>query len=191
MNCFFPVTAGSSVLSPLHQGSPHPYCPRKADAMTVHSGTPVPPRYLMRGYGTAAAPSMFATDKGIPASLSQQYTGAAPSSNGVHTQQGPLARANNGNQFNAVSQNAQYQPHYQSPGEHDILYMSFFSPHHFNMCRMQNVVSNTTFYNVKFYSVFFLKFGSATIQTLWHHIWQVVGLRWGHSLLKIITRSVN
>uniref|UniRef100_A0A3B4V0F5 HSF-type DNA-binding domain-containing protein n=1 Tax=Seriola dumerili TaxID=41447 RepID=A0A3B4V0F5_SERDU len=125
-NCFhtllLPVSAGASLLSLLHQESTHPYCPRKAQAMTGHNGTPVPPHYLIRGHGAALSPSVFAADKGTPVSLSHHYSGVAPSSNVMQLQQGLMARANHGNpnftSFNSA--NAQCQSSYQSPGEHDI-----------------------------------------------------------------------
>ncbi|XP_056253727.1 heat shock factor protein 5 [Seriola aureovittata] len=108
---------GASLLSLLHQESTHPYCPRKAQAMTGHNGTPVPPHYLIRGHGAALSPSVFAADKGTPVSLSHHYSGVAPSSNVMQLQQGLMARANHGNpnftSFNSA--NAQCQPSYQSP----------------------------------------------------------------------------
>ncbi|XP_044079344.1 heat shock factor protein 5 isoform X1 [Siniperca chuatsi] len=107
----------SSLRSPTHQESTHPYYPNKGQAMTAHNGTPVPPRYLIRGHGAALSPTVFGTEKGIPVSLSHHYAGVASSSSAVHIQQGLLARANHGNpnvpSFNPP--NAQYQPGYYSP----------------------------------------------------------------------------
>ncbi|XP_070700094.1 heat shock factor protein 5 [Pempheris klunzingeri] len=65
----------SKLLSPTHQESTHPYYPNKAQAMMAHNGTPVPPRYLMRGHGAALSPTVFASDKGMPVSLSHHYAG--------------------------------------------------------------------------------------------------------------------
>lgn len=118
----FPVPAGrSSLLSPTHQESTHPYYPNKAQALTAHNGTPVPPRYLMRGHSAALSPTLFASDKGMPLSLSHHYAGVASSANAVHIQKGLLALASHGNpsftSFNPP--NAQYQPGFYSPGEHD------------------------------------------------------------------------
>lgn len=119
-----PVSAGSSsLLSPTHQEPTHPYYPNKPQAMIGHNGTPVPPRYLMRGHhGAALSPTVFATDKGIPVSLNHYYTGVASSSNAVHIQQSLLDQANHGspNYTGFTSPNAQFQPGYYSPGEHAI-----------------------------------------------------------------------
>ncbi|XP_070772782.1 heat shock factor protein 5 [Enoplosus armatus] len=107
----------SSLLSPTHQESIHPYYTNKEKAVMTHNGTPVPPRYLIRGHGAALSPSVFGTDKGIPVSLSHHYAGIASSSNALHIQQSLLAHANHGNpnfaQFSPP--NAQYQPDYYSP----------------------------------------------------------------------------
>ncbi|CAK6971835.1 heat shock factor protein 5 [Scomber scombrus] len=109
------VSAGSSSLLD-SKDSAHPYYSIKAQSSTVHNGTPVPPRYLIRG--AALPPSVFASDKGIPLSLSHHYTGVASSPNALHIPQGLLAHANHANHnfttFNA--RNAQYQPGYYSPG---------------------------------------------------------------------------
>ncbi|XP_035521773.1 heat shock factor protein 5 isoform X1 [Morone saxatilis] len=106
----------SSLLSATRQESTHPYHSSKAQAMTVHNGTPVPPRYLIRGHGAALSPTVFATDKGIPVSLSHHYAGVASSSNAVHVPQGLLGHANPGNQNCATFNppNAQYQPGFYS-----------------------------------------------------------------------------
>ncbi|XP_042287744.1 heat shock factor protein 5, partial [Thunnus maccoyii] len=108
--------SSSSLLD--HKESTHPYYPNKAQSITAHNGTPVPPRYLIRGHGAGLPPSVFATDKGIAVPLSHHYTGVASSPNALHIQQGLLARANHGNHnftsFNV--HNAQYQPGYFSPG---------------------------------------------------------------------------
>ncbi|XP_035846843.1 heat shock factor protein 5 isoform X2 [Sander lucioperca] len=53
----------ASLLSPTHQESTHPYYPNKAQPTTAHSGTPVPPRFLIRGHGAALSPTVFAADK--------------------------------------------------------------------------------------------------------------------------------
>ncbi|XP_074467507.1 heat shock factor protein 5 isoform X1 [Sebastes fasciatus] len=106
----------SSLLSPTHQESPHPYYPNIAQAMTAHNGTPVPPRFLIRGHSAPLSPTVFTTEKGIPVPLRHHYTGVASSASAVDFQQGLLAHANQGNQnytFNAP--NVQYQPGYYSP----------------------------------------------------------------------------
>ncbi|XP_054481209.1 heat shock factor protein 5 [Anoplopoma fimbria] len=102
-----------SLMSPTHQESTHPYHPNKYQAMTAHNGTPVPPRFLTRGHGAALSPTVFASDKGIPVSLSQHYTAAASSSTAMHIQQSLMACANHGNPN--FTFNAQYQPGYYSP----------------------------------------------------------------------------
>lgn len=120
---FFPVPAGSPLLlSPTLQESTHPYYPNKAQALTVHNGTPVPPRYLIRGHSAALSPAVFASDNGMPLSLNHHYGGVASRANAVHIQKGLLALASHGNtnftSFNPP--NVQYQPGFCSPGEHDI-----------------------------------------------------------------------
>nr|XP_046267820.1 heat shock factor protein 5 isoform X2 [Scatophagus argus] len=98
------VSVGSSsLLIPTHQESTHLYYSDKAQAMTAHSGTPVPPRYLIRGHGAALSPTVFA-DKGIPLSLSHHYAG------------GTLGHANHGtpNFLTFSPPNAQYQPYFCS-----------------------------------------------------------------------------
>ncbi|XP_035521774.1 heat shock factor protein 5 isoform X2 [Morone saxatilis] len=112
----FGKRGSSSLLSATRQESTHPYHSSKAQAMTVHNGTPVPPRYLIRGHGAALSPTVFATDKGIPVSLSHHYAGVASSSNAVHVPQGLLGHANPGNQNCATFNppNAQYQPGFYS-----------------------------------------------------------------------------
>ncbi|XP_040907937.1 heat shock factor protein 5 [Toxotes jaculatrix] len=102
---------GTSLLSLKHQKST-PYHPHKVQAMIAHNGTPVPPRYLMRGYGASLPLSVLATDKGMPVSLSPPFSGVAPSSNDVNIQQG-LHGNLNFTSFNP--HNAQYQPGYFSP----------------------------------------------------------------------------
>lgn len=123
-SCFpFSTFAGSSsLLSLTYQESIHPYYPTTSHAMTAHSGTPIPPRYLMRGHGAALSPSVFATDKVIPLSINQHSLGVASGSSAVHIQQGLLAHSNHGNpNFTSCnSSNAQYPPRYYSPGEYDI-----------------------------------------------------------------------
>lgn len=119
----FPVSAGSSsLLSTVHQESSHPYHLNKAEAMAAHNGTPVPPRYLIRDHSVALSPTVFATDKGIPVSLSHHYAGVASSSNALHFQQGLLASANHENPrfVTFTPPSAQHQLDYGSPGEHDI-----------------------------------------------------------------------
>lgn len=119
---FIPPSSGSfSLLSPKHLESTHPYYPTKSQAMTAHSGTPVPPRYLMRGH-QHLSPSVFATDQGIQVSLSQHYNGGAPGSGAVHIQQSLLPSANHGNPnvTNLNSCSTQYHQGYYSPGECDI-----------------------------------------------------------------------
>ncbi|XP_063750450.1 heat shock factor protein 5 [Eleginops maclovinus] len=99
--------------SPRQQESHIPYLSKKAQGMTSHNGTPVPPRFLMRGHGAALSPMIFAADKGIPVSLSHLYPGLATGSNPVHLQQSLLARANHGNSnFPFTGSNAQCQPGY-------------------------------------------------------------------------------
>lgn len=120
---FFPVSAGSSsLLSPTQHESTHPYYLNKAQAMTAHNGTPVPPRYLIRDHGAALSPTAFATDKGIPVSLSHHCAGVASSSNAVPFQQGLLAIANHGNPnfVTFTPPKAQHQPGCCHPGEHNI-----------------------------------------------------------------------
>ncbi|XP_060912302.1 heat shock factor protein 5 [Labrus mixtus] len=97
----------SSLHSPTHQELTHPYHPQPAQPGTAHNGTPVPPRYLIRGHGAALSPSVFTADKGIQVSVSHHYAGVAPSSSAMHVQQGLLARVNH--------QSVQYQPGYYSP----------------------------------------------------------------------------
>ncbi|TDH04667.1 hypothetical protein EPR50_G00135160 [Perca flavescens] len=102
----------TSMLSPTHQESTHPYYPNKAQPMTAHNGTPVPPRFLIRGHGAALSPTVFAADKGLQVSLSHHYANA----NAMHIQQSLLSRANHGNpNFPFTSPNAQYPPGYYSP----------------------------------------------------------------------------
>ncbi|KAM7374761.1 hypothetical protein PAMP_007401 [Pampus punctatissimus] len=101
---------GSSILD--HKESSHP---SKAQLITPHNGTPVPPRYLIRGHDAAHSSSVFAADKGIPISLSHHYSGVASSPNALHIQQGLLTRANHSD-HNFTSFNAHYQPGYYSPG---------------------------------------------------------------------------
>ncbi|XP_029304374.1 heat shock factor protein 5 isoform X2 [Cottoperca gobio] len=106
----------SSSPSPTHQGTSHPYYPNKAQAMASHNGTPVPPRFLIRGHSAALSTTVFAEDKGIPVSLSSHSHGVPSSSNAVHIQQGILSRSNHGNSnFTYNGANAQYQPSYYSP----------------------------------------------------------------------------
>ncbi|KAL3042384.1 hypothetical protein OYC64_020349 [Pagothenia borchgrevinki] len=104
-------SAGSSLLtshSPRHQESQHPYLPKKAQAMTSHNGTPVPPRFLIRRHGAALSPIVFAADKGIPVPLSHHYPGLTTGSNHMHLQQSLLANPN----FPFPGSHAQYQPGY-------------------------------------------------------------------------------
>ncbi|XP_033955537.1 heat shock factor protein 5 [Pseudochaenichthys georgianus] len=109
-------SAGSSLLtshSPRHQEFQHPYLSKKAQAMTSHNGTPVPPRFLIRGHGPALSPMVFAADKGIPVSLSHHYPGLTTGSNHMHLQQSLLARANSASpNFPFSGSHAQYQPGY-------------------------------------------------------------------------------
>ncbi|XP_034540512.1 heat shock factor protein 5 [Notolabrus celidotus] len=95
------------LLSPTNQESTHPYFPKKGQPGTVHNGTPVPPRYLMRGHGAALSPTVFTSDKGIQVSYNHQYAGVASSSNAVPVLSGSPAHVNHGN--------VQYQPGYFSP----------------------------------------------------------------------------
>ncbi|KAL6099107.1 uncharacterized protein ACO6RY_18096 [Pungitius sinensis] len=96
-----------------HKESTYPYPPNKAQAAPAHNGTPVPPRFLTRGHGAALSPSVFAANKGIPVSLSPNYTGAASSSNAVLHPQGLLTCSNCGNPN--FPYNLQFQPGYYSP----------------------------------------------------------------------------
>ncbi|KAI3373448.1 hypothetical protein L3Q82_022058, partial [Scortum barcoo] len=107
----------SSLLSPARQESTHPYYPNKAQATAVHNGTPVPPRYLIRGHGAALSPTVFAPDKGMPVSLSHHYAGVASGANVAHIQKGLLTLANHGNpNFTGFSPpKAQFQPGFYSP----------------------------------------------------------------------------
>lgn len=117
---FFAVSAGSS--------SSHPYYPNKAQAMKSHIGTPLPPRYLMRGHGATLPPSAFAIDKVIPAPLSHHFAGLASSSNAVQVQQRFLAPTNQGSP-NVTCYNprgGQYQPGYYSTGEQGTVNGLFF-----------------------------------------------------------------
>nr|XP_020480199.1 heat shock factor protein 5 isoform X2 [Monopterus albus] len=106
----------SSLLIPQHQDSPHPYYTNKAQATTVHSGTPAPLWYPIRGPVAAASPSAFTADKGIR-ELSHHCTGIASRSNDVPIRQDPLASGThahpNVTSFNP--HNAQYQSGYYSP----------------------------------------------------------------------------
>ncbi|KAM7398469.1 hypothetical protein PAMA_006399 [Pampus argenteus] len=68
-----------------------------------------------KGHDAALSPSVFATDKAIPISLSHHYSGVASSPNALHIQQGLLTRANHVD-HNFPSFNAHYQPGYYSPG---------------------------------------------------------------------------
>ncbi|XP_076607170.1 heat shock factor protein 5 [Chaetodon auriga] len=86
----------SSLFSPMHLESTHPYYSNKAQALNGHNGTPFPPRYLIKGHRAALSPALF-TDKAIPLSLNHLYAEVASSSNAVHIQQGLLAHANHGN----------------------------------------------------------------------------------------------
>ncbi|XP_034746768.1 heat shock factor protein 5 [Etheostoma cragini] len=105
-----------SLLSPTHQEATHPYYPSKAQPVTAHNGTPVPPRFLIRGHGAAPSPTAFASEKGIQVSLSHHYAGVASSANATHIQQSLLSRANHGNpNFAFTSPNAHYPPGYYSP----------------------------------------------------------------------------
>ncbi|KAA8586414.1 hypothetical protein FQN60_000250, partial [Etheostoma spectabile] len=105
-----------SLLSPTHQEATHPYYPSKAQPLTAHNGTPVPPRFLIRGHGAALSPTVFASEKGIQVSLSHHYAGVASSANATHIQQSLLSRANHGNpNFPFTSPNAHYPPGYYSP----------------------------------------------------------------------------
>ncbi|KAK9536171.1 hypothetical protein VZT92_005979 [Zoarces viviparus] len=101
-----------SLPSTPHRKSAHPYCPNKAPAVTAHNGTPVPPWFLTWGRSTALSPAAFATDKGIPMTLSQHYAGAASSSNAMPIQQSLLPRSNHGNP-NLTNQPGYYMPFYQ------------------------------------------------------------------------------
>ncbi|XP_047462500.1 heat shock factor protein 5 [Mugil cephalus] len=98
--------------------SNHPYYPIKAQATKSHIGTPVPPRYLLRGHGATLPPTVFAIDKAMPAPLSHHYAGLASGSNAVQVQQRFLVPANQGSPsvtaFNP--RGAQYQPGYYSTG---------------------------------------------------------------------------
>lgn len=116
---FFLVAAGSPSL---HQESASPHQPKKAQAVTAHSGTPVPPRYLIRGPGAALSPDVFAKDKGTPVPLSHHYIGVASSSNAVHPQQNLLAHTNYGNpNFPTINPSgAPFLPGFYSSGEHCI-----------------------------------------------------------------------
>lgn len=87
--------------------------------MAAHNGTPVPPQYLLRDRSLALSPTVFATDKGIPVSLSHHYAGIASSSNALHFQQGLLASANP-RFVTFTPPSARHHPDYGSPGEHDI-----------------------------------------------------------------------
>ncbi|XP_041657925.1 heat shock factor protein 5 isoform X2 [Cheilinus undulatus] len=92
--------------TPTHQKLTHPYYPKQVQPGIAHNRTPVPPRYLMRGQGAALSPSVFAPDKGIPASFSHHYAGEATGSSAMHSPQGLLAHANH--------RNVPYQPRYFS-----------------------------------------------------------------------------
>ncbi|XP_075957473.1 heat shock factor protein 5 [Anarhichas minor] len=87
-----------SLPSTPHPKWAHPYRPNKAPAVTAHNTTPVPPRFLPWGRGAALSPTVFATDKGIPVTLSQHHAGAASSSNAMLIQQSLLPCSNHGNQ---------------------------------------------------------------------------------------------
>lgn len=113
---FCAVSAGgSSPYSSMHQESPHPYYPNRAQPIKVHIATPIPPRYLIRNHGSALSPALFASDKEMPVPFTHCHDGVASTCNNLQL----LASANIGNpnycSFNPC--NAQYQPHYYSPGE--------------------------------------------------------------------------
>ncbi|XP_067351012.1 uncharacterized protein [Channa argus] len=120
-SCLFSVTAGSSsLLSPKHQGTTHPYSLNQSQDMTSHLGTPVPPQYLMRGHSASLSSSVFSV------ALRKHYPAVTLSSSAPHVPQGLLDSANHRNPnstgFNPCS--AQYQSCYYFPCEHDISYKS-------------------------------------------------------------------
>ncbi|XP_075343506.1 heat shock factor protein 5 [Odontesthes bonariensis] len=95
-----------------HQQFTHPCHTDQSQAMKAQSGTPVPPRYLIRGHGAALSPTVYSAAKKMPAPSSHHYTGVASSSSAMHAQPGLLTSANHGNpnfcSFNPP--NAHYQP---------------------------------------------------------------------------------
>ncbi|XP_030603200.1 heat shock factor protein 5 [Archocentrus centrarchus] len=100
---------GSLLLSPTIPEASPPYYPHKSQAMKSYSGTPVPPRYLMRGH---------------------PYTGVTSSSNAVNFQQSLLAQTNHRSpNFTSFSPcNVQYQPGYCSSGYH-CYHPNLVAPH--------------------------------------------------------------
>ena len=158
---FFLVAAESPSL---HQESARPHQPKKAQAMATHNGTPVPPRYLIRGPGVALSPDVFARDKGTPVPLSHHYVGVASSSNPVHPQQSLLAQTNYGNpSFPSVNPpGAPFLPGFYSSGEHGISQLVR------NRCCITSLKFNNNLLSL-------LKFTSAASRTFWHHTLQVVG----------------
>uniref|UniRef100_A0A3Q1BSJ8 HSF-type DNA-binding domain-containing protein n=1 Tax=Amphiprion ocellaris TaxID=80972 RepID=A0A3Q1BSJ8_AMPOC len=117
---------GPSLLSPSHQQSTHPYYPSKTQATKALNGTPVPPRYLMRGLGAAFSP----TNSEKAAFVGQAYAGVTSSPNAVSMQQGLLPYANQGNpNFTGFNpHNAPYQPGFYSPVFH-CYYPNPVGPH--------------------------------------------------------------
>ncbi|KAE8287990.1 Heat shock factor protein 5 [Larimichthys crocea] len=104
----------SSRFSPTHETSPRPYYLNQSQAMAVYNGTPIPPQYLIRGHGAALSPTVFASNKGIPAALCHQYAGVASRSTPVHIQQGLQVHGSpNFATFN--SPHRPYKPGFYSP----------------------------------------------------------------------------
>ncbi|TKS70070.1 Heat shock factor protein 5 [Collichthys lucidus] len=104
----------SSQFSPTHEMSPRPYYLDKSQAMVVYNGTPIPPQYLIRGHGAALSPTVFASDKGIPAALCHPYAGVASRSTPVHFQPGLQVHGSpNFATFN--SPHRPYKPGFYSP----------------------------------------------------------------------------
>ncbi|CAG5876852.1 unnamed protein product [Menidia menidia] len=92
----------SPLLSPAHPQSAHPGLTDRSQVMKAYSGTPVPPRYQMRG------------QSGLP--LSQHYSGPPSNSSALQAQQDFLTRANHGNtHFSGYNpQNPHYHPGFYS-----------------------------------------------------------------------------
>ncbi|KAM3600896.1 uncharacterized protein V6R79_004321 [Siganus canaliculatus] len=113
----------SSAPASVHRKSTHSRSSSKIPALAAYkaayTGTPVPPRYLIRGQDGAFSPTVFAADKGISVSLPHHYTGISPGSSTVHTQQELHPPAHHGNPvfttFNSPKAPSQCQPSCFSP----------------------------------------------------------------------------
>lgn len=107
---------GLSLLKPTRQESTHPYYPIKAQVTKAFNGTPIPPRYLIRGLGAALSPP----NKEKAAFLNHPYAGVTSIPSAVNMQQGlvPGANQRNPNFTGFNPHNAPYQPGFYSPVHH-------------------------------------------------------------------------